>query len=1846
MRYLLPIFVLVSMSFGYYAELDMANVLFSQGNYKEALNEIEKVEKESEDNNIMLNLNAFLLRLKVMKYFLEDKQYNLVVIVNEKIKKSNKEIKPILEFVKFLVVKDYYFTHRYRIEQIPDSDSKKEDMSEWGVKEFEDYIYNLAEGISHQDYKKLERFKSKDFFAIEDLERFYNLNYQYNYLNLLETYKESKTLLDIFLLSITDFFMGKKILDITQFDLTNDSSDDRFVKIYLKMMNYHNSTKEVTEIYKSVLFSTTNRSFYFNEEFKSVLKKAFDYFQLPEIQYSILKNMEYTNLEKYNFVINLKSKMKCDRFIKEAEEYIRSLELPAIVVQTIEDDSPGVDVPIKLKYKNIKKLDIIVWKIDFSKIQDLSKFNNNFYNLKRIQEYLYKCDEVTYSLNDAKDFEVKDVLLSYNFKNSGMYLFEIKHESARNSIFSNLFRISRLVTEVSSDNNDITIYMRDRYTGEYEDDFILEIYESDTKGAKEKKIESDDGFIKIDNFFSMKNYKCYYVENNELIFLDLDNNGFRGWNAETELLFLNTDKAVYKPGSTIKVSGVCYEKHKSRTMKGRLLSSKKVNIVLKSPNYMNITERSIYTDNDGRYTAEFNIPTGAPPGNYTIEYNFDNKDWLRKSIVVEHYTPSQFDIITTNSIEIKDKINVTIDGSTKYKSGYVLKGAKIKYYLFETEGRFFRFIPNDKKDIIFEKELQSDKDGRFLISFTCEKPFSNWKNLNLLIEVTDEAGMTESETIDIYKGKDNISVSIDSEDYYYTPETKIRFIATNSTNDTISLNLDYEVKKLLNPKVYRNVIEERFDEIYVDDYKSKFKYDNFLMKSDEETKKFTSISKSKIHSGEYLDKKTIPNEAGVYQIIVSYDDGFNKISESKIITVKVPGEKSNDSDLFSIKIPDQDPFQSEEIYFYCNTGLEEGLISIYAVDEFGNYERDTFEIGKKVKKYDIDVSDLKGSNILFEVLYYGENIFLMESKNFIFKYDSYLNLELLNLETSYEPQKSAEIKLKLSDSKGNPVKNSLCWVTIFDEALDKISPYRINLVNSNIAELVVKHRAGMGIKKPYRDIQNYIQATPDMNSQHYRGGRSKAKGAPDGIMMAESSASDNSQESTKIRDLTADYLFFATNLKTDENGEAVVYFTNPEKTGKFNLVAFSCNNDLKSGMARTNFITNKEFYMESILPSYLYEGDSLNLNVKLINSLDSSIEAKTEIKIIAPDLSDITDKFLKQKNFTTSIIQKSYEILRIPLIVNSVPYPVKFEIISTAGDRTDAIEGLIPILTNSIRFTDTEVITLKPNQAKEVNFTGIDTKYDTYVIEGTSTPMWYALFPDIVYDFKEDELGSVTNNLYGYSSLKRILKMKPDLESRIKALNTLTSDKSFLSLITRNPELKSFLIENSPWYHEFTNLKDQLSDLAKNFNTERIESRYDENIFSLNKLIESNEVRFYINSEPSIYALYYLLKANEFITEFSGERIIGMRNFLPLIEKDILQSYRYSISERGQEWQGVLAYLYLQKFNNKIETRTDSVGLAFNHFKSKLDNYIYKTSPEDQLLMILLKPDLRKEIARAFKGRLIESKYGSYVNEGSVLQNSIIAAHILKGYSKEIGELKNYIFYSLRTENLNANPFMKAALLALLDKDDLNFNGDLSVEIDGEKVEFDRTLNLPGYFKMTFRAGKDKLFESVKLKNNGTSQMWAAVYRSGFKKADEITSNSSGLSVKRDYLVYDKNNNYKTADKFNQGDKIKVLISIESEKDYDQLHLRDFRPKTLISRKNSGYDRLGQSWGYVGYEKAYTEIFFNYLRKGKTIIEYDLYALDDGKFSTGPAVITSFLSPEFNGRSKGCTIHISSGTGR
>ncbi|WP_456439513.1 alpha-2-macroglobulin family protein [Psychroserpens sp.] len=798
-------------------------------------------------------------------------------------------------------------------------------------------------------------------------------------------------------------------------------------------------------------------------------------------------------------------------------------------------------------------------------------------------------------------------------------------------------------------------------------------------------------------------------------------------------------------------------------------------------------------------------------------------------------------------------------------------------------------------------------------------------------------------------------------------------------------------------------------------------------------------------------------------------------------------------------------------------------------------------------------------------------------------------------------------------------------------------------------------------------------------------------------------------ENIKIRKNLQETAFFFPQLQTDSEGHVSFSFTTPEALTKWKLQLLAHTKTMESAVSTLESVTQKELMVIPNAPRFLREGDQIIISTKIANLTDEKLLGQAKLILTDPitgqDMSydlisqplmhqTMGQKYSADEAFSVDAkgnTQVSW-VLKIPEGLQVVQYKV----VAKAGDFSDGEQNALPVLSNRMMVTETLPMWIKSNESRTFTLDKLSTntsttlKHHKLTLEMTSNPAWYAVqalpyLMEYPYDCNEQTF----SRFYANALASHIANSNPKIQA---VFNQWKNADVLISNLEKNEELKSILIQETPWLRDAQSEKEQKKRIAL--------------LFDLNKMNYELDAAKHklINNQMSNGAWPWFKggKANRYITQHIITGFAHLKK-LNIIQSDseesmINKAISYLDAEFIKEYKNIrkynskadlskdhltntqLQFLYLRSFLPDTK-KSKEVSDIMDYYFGQIKKYWLNKSLYSQGLMTLIMhrqndSKTADKILKSLEENSITSdELGMYWKENTnswhwyqapietqalLIEVFSEVGHVIQSKTKNLETIDNLKIWLLKNKQTNQWKTTKAtteAVYALLlqGSDWLSVTDMVDVIIGGKEINPSKLKDVEleagtGYYKTSWT--KDEINPSmatVELNKKGKGIAWGSLYWQYFEDLDKITSAETPLKLKKKLFKKTNTNTGEqiteiTSDtKLNVGDLVRVRIELRSDRNMEFIHMKDMRASGLepvnVMSQYKWQDGLGY---YESTKDASTNFFFDYLPKGVYVFEYDLRVNSAGNMSNGITTIQSMYAPEFSSHSEGVRIFVDS----
>jgi uncharacterized protein YfaS (alpha-2-macroglobulin family) len=813
--------------------------------------------------------------------------------------------------------------------------------------------------------------------------------------------------------------------------------------------------------------------------------------------------------------------------------------------------------------------------------------------------------------------------------------------------------------------------------------------------------------------------------------------------------------------------------------------------------------------------------------------------------------------------------------------------------------------------------------------------------------------------------------------------------------------------------------------------------------------------------------------------------------------------------------------------------------------------------------------------------------------------------------------------------------------------------------------------------------------------------------------------------------------FFLPELQTDSSGNVEFGFTIPEALTRWKFQALAYTKEAAFGYSTREMITQKQLMVQPNAPRFLREGDHLELSTKVANLTSKEMTGTVQLQLFDAATMLPVDGWFQNRtanqyftaeagqnvtaNFTIEVPYQFNSALVYRFTATSSVKPGKDSVLTNGvvqrGETvllSDAEEYAIPVLTNRMLVTESLPIQLRGNGKRVYKFdkllqsgTSETLQQQGLTVEFTANPTWYVVqsLPYLIENKYESSEQSF-NRFYANALATKIANSSPRLMAifgKWKNLPVSTPGSSkpgadsagnrLLSALEKNPELKSALLQETPWVLASKNETSQKKNIAMLFDAANMSQDLASSLDQLKQFQSPNGGFVWFKGGPDdrFMTQYMLtgigrLKLLRALPVSLNDKLDEMiRAALAYLDQRIKEDYQRLVAGKNKLNQNNTGYLQVQfAYMRSFFPDHPIPGGSFTaiHYYRKQSQLYWLGQNKMMQGMIALALDrtgdhkTAGDILRSLEQNAIvneelgmywkDNRPGYYWYQAPVETQSLLieAFSQVKKDNKTTDALKTWLLKQKQTSHWPSTKSTADACYALLMTGSDWLESEPVIEIRlGDKIvrSYETTSEAgTGYFSKNFegpfvnpamgdislevKPSSDKS-AAPRSQDSNNLPIWGAVHWQYFENLNSITSSSTPLKLVKKIFV-ERNSvsgpvlhPVADNDELHVGDKLKVRIELAADRHMEYVHMKDMRAAGLEPvNVLSSFKWQGGLGYYESTGDMSTSFFFNWLPKGKYVFEYTLFVSHTGQFSNGITSIQSFYAPEFSSHSEGIKI--------
>lgn len=1391
-----------------------------------------------------------------------------------------------------------------------------------------------------------------------------------------------------------------------------------------------------------------------------------------------------------------------------------------------------------------------------------------------------------------------------------------------------------------------------------------------------------------------------------------------------------TDRGIYRPGQAVYFKVIAW---RGTMADCAVLASEALQVEVRDPNYQIVKTFAFTTNEYGSAATSFVLPQTGLNGQFTITVSGKNISGS-KQISVEDYKRPLIQITLndlTETYAAGDTIALT--GELSSYSGAGLGAARLLYTVY-TQPMHWRSWRQQASQKIASGELISESDGTFTLVFPTDiqnKLIRDATTVNVTVTAIDSNGETQSSQKILYLPAEPFIISADISSVIDIAQgMRWDIFFSNANGIPVKAQGKAFLVRLLEPSSpMRSRLWPAPDTALYsqDEWRKLYPGNPFANEHDIQYQQIADTLKEFILNSNTSVSLSYTNEelrAGSYAVLVEATDSKGRmIVYEKRFRTWDSNKAAEPANVSFRCIPIKSAGTVGDFASFA-IQAEEGTYIVWEVEKEGVLlDKKIFKAGRKTEIIRIPLTNAMRGNafIHFTAYHNGRNYSENHTISVPFA-DRELQLQFASMRSSILPGNTEKWTISIKNSKGEAISAEIA-AGMYDASLDvfvpnvwNISPFRqsspgyywsvlplaVRSINSHLYAInyspVHPQYPELNTFGVFYANASYLQRSGGMLKMSMSGNvvesefsesitsrntKQDMDASPQTVLPSSPKPAETIAAKNMSRSNMRETAFFYPQLNSLPDGSAEIIFTVPDALTRWNFQALAHTKNMSNGMLLKSVVTQKKLMIQPNWPRFVREGDTINIFARVSNLTDSIMLGGTASISIIDALTGEQLALIKAPSIRTfNVGRKGSTAISWQLVVPQGATAISCKIVCAVSNYSDGEERTLPVLTNRILVTQSIPLSVSGAGQKQYRFDALKLNksktlsHQAYSVEFSSNPAWYAIqaLPYLIeapYECAEQSFSRMyANSIGGF-----ILSSSPLFASVFEQWRVSATGESLLSALEKNQELKSLLIEETPWLRDAKNESEQKKRLAQLFDTDLLRYEADKAAGKLAEMqLSSGAWPWFRGGQPSRYISQYIICGLGKLRMLTGSELpsqIQIELALRYADSQILEDYTLLLRDKtplvNQNINDMHAYyLYMRSFFPEIAISKNAQE-AYAYYQKQAGEFWPKMSVYAQGMIALSlsragKDEVAREIIASINecaidneelGRYWKLRSGWNWNEAPIETQSLLieAVSEITGDTVSVNAMKLWLIKQKQTQHWPSTKATADAVYALMLRGDnsLTDTRQVTVTVGGNAISTEGAEAGTGYVKHRWPASEiAPSLADIQISNPVNRPAWGAAHWQYFEDLDKITADATGpLKITKQLFVSNETPQGKKLYAVRSGESIQVgslvvvRIVVESDRAMDFVHLKDMRAAAFEPQPSlSGYRWQGGLAYYQTIRDAAAHFFIDYLPAGKYVFEYELRAQQAGQFSNGITSIQCMYAPEFGSRSNGIRVKI------
>jgi uncharacterized protein YfaS (alpha-2-macroglobulin family) len=768
------------------------------------------------------------------------------------------------------------------------------------------------------------------------------------------------------------------------------------------------------------------------------------------------------------------------------------------------------------------------------------------------------------------------------------------------------------------------------------------------------------------------------------------------------------------------------------------------------------------------------------------------------------------------------------------------------------------------------------------------------------------------------------------------------------------------------------------------------------------------------------------------------------------------------------------------------------------------------------------------------------------------------------------------------------------------------------------------------------------------------------------------SKSEPSEPKFVPRSNLSETAFFFPHLISDEEGKVEIRFQMPEALTRWKFLAMAHGKGLEWGQITRSIVTQKELMMQPHLPRFLRQGDRVVLTSKVSNLSTSRLEGNATLRLAnALTGEDVSGLFFDLKPVGFQVGTGKSQVVSFEITVPDITYPLQVRMVAKTATHADGEEGVLPVISRTVLVREAKPLWVRGPGERSVKFHSLLSSasegviHEKLVLQMASHPAWYAVqalpylatYPHACTD-------QVFNRLYANSLGQFIANSQPRIQQIFKLWK---GSDALESNLQKNEDLKSVLLEETPWVLEAQSESAAKKRVGNFFDINRMNSEIQDTLAELkSRMLPDGGWPWFPGGKRSDFITLYIVTGLGRLRHLGVKMPVDMAllsaHALDLwIKKIYDQIMKHSDPEHNHYSNLIAYYLYGRSFFLEEKPIESSSQRAVEYFLGQAEQYwtgLDNRMGEGHTALGLLRfgrSSTPKEVMASLRERALhdeemgmywgdeEFAYWWYRAPIETQAMMVEAFQELSGSEEEIESLKVWLLKQKQTQDWKTNKATADAIYALLLRgaDLLSGTKLVKVWVGSEEVRPEKVEAGTGFYEKRWSPSEIRAEQGkIRILKEEKGIAWGGLHWQYFQELSKIKAQSGNLGLKK-HLFVRKNTKKGPVilpikdQRLELGDTLVVRVVLRADRDFEYVHMKDGRgsgtePVNVLSRYKY-QDGLAY---YEATKDTATHFYFDYLPKGTYVFEYDLKVFHRGQYTSGIAEIECLYAPEFRAHSE------------